>query len=212
MTEKLNEKRIMRILDSVYEKALSGAGPIESAYELAEKHMKEGGDRYEQANSLIRWQCAKTGTTGFLTGLGGLITLPVSVPADLISVTFVQTRMIAAIASMGGYDIKDDKVKTLVYCCMAGDGAKEMIKKLGIEFGKRISLQMIQKISGKTLTAINQKVGFRLLTKFGEKGLVNLGKGIPLVGGVIGSIFNTATTNTIGNVARNTFIQKGDSI
>ena len=30
---------------------------------------------------------------------------------------------------------------------------------------------------------MNKAVGFRLLTKFGQTGLVNLGKAIPLVGG-----------------------------
>ena len=60
--------------------------------------------------------------------------------------------------------------------------------------------------SGKTIVAINQKVGFRLITKFGEKGAVNLGKAVPLVGGIIGATFDSVTTNTVGNIARNTFI------
>ena len=34
----------------------------------------------------------------------------------------------------------------------------------------------IQKIPGKALTKINQKIGFRFITKMGEKGIVNLGK------------------------------------
>jgi hypothetical protein len=36
------------------------------------------------------------------------------------------------------------------------------------------------------ITKINQKVGFRLLTKFGSKGVINLGKMVPLTGGIIG--------------------------
>ena len=48
---------------------------------------------------------------------------------------------------------------------------------------------------------------FRLVTKFGEKGAINLGKAVPLVGGIIGGSFDSITTNTIGNVARDTFIQ-----
>jgi hypothetical protein len=64
----------------------------------------------------------------------------------------------------------------------------------------------IKNISGKTITAINQKVGFRLLTKFGEKGVVNLGKAVPLIGGIIGGTIDSMATNTIGNIARDTFL------
>ncbi|MDO8341328.1 MAG: EcsC family protein, partial [Candidatus Woesebacteria bacterium] len=132
--------------------------------------------------------------------------MPITIPANIASVLYVQIRMIAAIAHLGGHDIKDDKVKSLVYLCMAGNGAKDLLKDLGIVVGKKIAAQTVRNISGKTISAINQKVGFRLLTKFGEKGAINIGKAIPLVGGLIGGSFDLITTNVIGNVARNTFI------
>ena len=50
----------------------------------------------------------------------------------------------------------------------------------------------IKKIPGKTLTKINQKVGFRFITKFGEKGIINLGKLVPGVGALIGGSMDYA--------------------
>ena len=50
-------------------------------------------------------------------------------------------------------------------------------------------------------------MGFRLLTKFGEKGAINMGKAVPLLGGLIGLTFDSVATNTIGNTARDTFIE-----
>ena len=50
-------------------------------------------------------------------------------------------------------------------------------------------------------------VGFRLLTKFGEKGVINLGKVTPIIGGIIGASVDSATTNSVGNVARKLFIE-----
>jgi hypothetical protein len=44
------------------------------------------------------------------------------------------------------------------------------------------------------------------VTKFGEKGVINLGKAVPIFGGLIGATFDSVATNTIGNIARNTFI------
>lgn len=93
--------------------------------------------------------------------------------------------MIAAIAIMGGHDVKDDKVRTLAYASLYGNAAKDILKDVG---------------------NIGKKVGFRLLTKFGSKGVVNLSKEIPLVGGATGAVMDGVSTNIIGNTARNLFI------
>ncbi|OUH17033.1 hypothetical protein AZ018_005109 [Klebsiella pneumoniae] len=161
----------------------------------------------KKVNSLIRWQNTKSATTGFVSGLGGIITLPVSIPASIATVMYVQISMITTIAIMGGYDVKDDRVKALVYSCLAGNAAKDILKGTGIVIGSKLSTQLIKNISRETITAINKRVGFRLLTKFGEKGAINLGKMIPLVGGVIGGTFDGVSTNIVGNIARKTFIE-----
>ena len=51
---------------------------------------------------IVNYQVAKCTTSGFVTGLGGLITLPVAIPANVSSVMYVQMRMIACLAYMGG--------------------------------------------------------------------------------------------------------------
>jgi hypothetical protein len=207
MTEELSESKIMQTLDWTYDKAVGGIPGLDSAIELAEDYSKKDGELIDQVNSLIRWQNTKAGTSGFLSGIGGLLTLPVTIPANIASVMYVQIRMIAAIAHMGGHDLNNDKVKSLVYVCLTGNAAKDILKEIGIQMGTKITTSLIKKISGRTIVAINQKVGFRLLTKFGEKGVVNLGKSVPLVGGVIGGTVDIVATNTIGNVARDTFIE-----
>jgi uncharacterized tellurite resistance protein B-like protein len=121
--------------------------------------------------------------------------------------------MIAAIAHMGGYDIKSDQVKGLVYVCMAGSQAKDILKNIGIQFGTKFSKSLIQRyVTGAALTKINQAVGFRLVTKFGTKGVVNLGKAIPLFGGIVGGSFDAITTKKIGNVACNLFVVPEEEI
>lgn len=206
MAKNLTESKIMDILDWTYEKAVNGLPGLDSAYDLAADYTKSNESLYSQANSLIRWQNTKAGTSGFLTGLGGIITLPVSVPANVASVMYVQIRMIAALAHMGGHNLHDDRVKSLIFVCLTGNAAKDILKDVGIVVGRKFAENTIKNISGKTITAINQKVGFRLLTKFGETGVINLGKTVPLLGGVIGATFDSVTTNTVGNIARDTFI------
>ena len=206
MAKDLTEGAIMRALDFAYDKAVNGVVGMDSASEIAESYMKVEGSKIDQANSLIRWQNTKAGTSGFLTGLGGIIVMPVTIPANIASVMYVQVRMIAAIAHLGGHDLKDDRVKALVYACLTGNAAKDIMKDIGIVVGRKLTENAIKNVSGKTIAAINQKVGFRLLTKFGEKGAINLGKAIPLVGGIVGATFDSVTTNIIGNIARDTFI------
>lgn len=208
MAEEINKGVIMKTLDWTYDKAVSGFPGIDSSYEMAENYLKNQPDKIKAANSLIRWQNTKAGTSGFLAGLGGIITLPVTIPANLASIMYIQIRMIAAIAVVGGYDLKDDRVKSLVYACMTGNAAKEIIKDVGLVAGRKFAIEGIKNISTKSIVAINQKVGFRLVTKFGEKGVINLGKLVPIVGGVIGGSVDSYTTNVIGNIARNTFVGK----
>lgn len=206
MAEKLTESVVMKALDWAYKNSVDGMKGIDSAKALAVEYLATDGSTRDQVNRLIRWQNTKAATTGFITGLGGIITMPVTIPADLAIVLFVQVRMIAAIAHMGGHNLKNDRVKTMIYACLVGDAAKEILKDLGIVIGTKISTKMVSKIPGKTLIAINKKVGFRLFTKFGEKGIFNLGKAVPLVGGIIGATLDAVATNTIGNMARDVFV------
>ena len=50
-------------------------------------------------------------------------------------------------------------------------------------------------------------MGFRFITKFGEKGVINLGKMVPLAGGVIGGGMDVASTTAIGHSAIKMFIK-----
>ena len=67
-------------------------------------------------------------------------------------------------------------------------------------------MSMLKKLPGTVLTKINQKVGFRFVTKFGQKGLINLGKMVPVAGGIIGGGMDFVGTRKIAKIAYKTFI------
>lgn len=94
--------------------------------------------------------------------------------------------MIAAIAKMGRYDVNSDQVQTLVYMCLTGSTIADIVKETGIQISTKSLTEAIKKIPGAVLTKINQKIGFRFLTKFGKKGVINLGKLVPIAGGLVG--------------------------
>ena len=204
--KKLDQGTIMQALDWAYDKSLNGVPGTDTAEELAISYLAGAGTLRSKANSLIRWQNTKAATSGFVNGLPGIALMPVTLPASLTVAWYVQLRMIAAIAHMGGHNVRDDRVRTLGYVCLCGNGAKDILKDIGIAFGTKLTQRAIQSVSGKVIVKINQAVGFRLLTKFGQTGVINLGKAVPIVGGMLGAAFDGVTTNTIGNVARDTFL------
>ncbi len=210
MQKVLSQADMMNLLDSLYSKCIQGIPMISSPIEkMADDYLQHNATVEDAAKDMINKQVIKCTTSGFITNLGGVITLPVTIPANVGSVMYVQMRMIACAAYMAGYDVHTDQVQTLVYACLAGVSVMEVAKKVGIKIGQKGLENLIDKIPGKVLIAINHKVGFRMLTKFGEKGAINLGKAIPVAGGVIGGGFDFIDTKFIGNRAYNQFI-KGD--
>lgn len=204
-----NHSFMMQLLDKAYDAAVLGSVPgTDSAEDLARDYQNDYDEPLKAAEALVRWQNVKAGTSGFVTGLGGLITIPVALPANITSVIYVQIRMIAAIAKIGGYDLHDDRVKTLVFVCLAGNSAKDVLKTAGISVATAAAKGLIKQIPKTVIGQINKAVGFRLITKFGTKGAVNLGKAVPFIGGVLGAAMDAAATNAIGNVAIKTFIDE----
>ena len=205
MADKLTLGKVDRVLNWSYNQALVSHGPIDGAIELAESYQDRHSPPKKNAESLIRYQVAKAAASGFLTGLPGILSMPVTLPANLTSVLFIQIRMIAAIAHLGGYDLNDDRVKTLCFACLCGNSPRVILKDVGIEIGKKMAMSALKRMPGRIFIEINKKVGFRLLTKFGEKGVINVGKAIPGLGGPIGGVVDAVWTKKIGKQARDIF-------
>lgn len=204
---------MMQLLDKLYEQSINGIAKVSPPVsKLANDYLQKNPTTEAAAKNFINYQIAKCTTSGFVTGLGGLITLPVAIPANISSVMYVQMRMISCLAYMGGYDTDSDQVQTLVYACLAGIALDQVIKGVGIRFGEKFAVAMVKKIPGEVLIKINQKVGFRFLTKFGTKGLINLGKAVPVVGGVISGGLDFAETRLIADRAYQLFIKGNISV
>lgn len=194
-------------LDKVYDLAINGIPKMEKPIaQLAEEYKSKHKSSEDAIKEFVRIQKLKATTTGFVTGLGGLLTLPVTIPADLASSLYIEIRMIAVIAALRNYCIYDDRVRTLVYICIVGNTAGDIIKQVGIKGSEQIvAKKILPKISGEIIKNINKAIGFRLLAKGGSKGLINIGKAIPILGGVVGATYNNIETNVYAKKAMKMF-------
>lgn len=211
MTEDVNGEKsgaLATIEDTLvwaYDHAIEGFWGRSGAEQCAQEHLRSQGDAEAAINALISWSIWEAGGAGFLTNMGGVITLPVAIPANVASVLFIQLRMIAAVAHIRGYDAKSHQVRTLAMACLCGTAATDALKDVGINIGTKLATQALNQVSGAALTRINQAVGFRLLTKFGTTGVVNLSKFLPLIGGLVSGGIDATTTSAVGQAAKELF-------
>ena len=124
---------------------------------------------------------------GFVTGLGGFVTLPVALPANVAGFYLIATRMAAAIAHLRGYDLSRAEVRSAVLLSLVGADSDDLLKKAGYASTGRLANLAAERLPGPVLMAVNKGVGFRLLTQVGRKTFGRLGRGVPLMGGVIGA-------------------------
>ena len=195
-----------RLVAQVVEFGIRGVGPLSTAVQTAEEHLiTAGGDREAAVQRLIATHVRLAAATGFVTGLGGFVTLPVTVPAAMAGLYIIATRMTAGIAHLRGYDVETDEVRSGILVALLGSAGAAVLRNTGVQVGQRSTAAALQRLPGRVLTELNRRVGYRLVTKAGEKGVINLTKLVPLVGGPIGAAVDGVSCKTIAGYAMRTF-------
>ena len=206
VTEDDNSNLIKTTLEWIADAGINGLGVLPSAKQVAEDHLNKAASVEDAINSVIAWSTAYAAGTGFVTGLGGIAAMPITIPAGLAASYALGANTAAAVAYLRGYDIHSEQLRTMVLLCLIGEAGEEILKNAGIAIGTKMFQKLIKQIPGKVLIEINKKIGFRLITKAGEKGVVNLMKMVPLVGGVVGGTFDGIFVNGCGKAAKKVFV------
>ena len=129
----LTSTAAQRVLDWSYHRAVKGAGKGEPVPQLAATYLaRAGGDPEAAIQEFLRYARRRVGTVSFLTGLGGLATLPVAIPAEVANTLYMQLRMVTVIAALRGYDLNDDRVQTMTLITLPGNAAAASLKEAGI--------------------------------------------------------------------------------
>ena len=207
-TSGLDQEKLLLLLNSLYSKVLDGIPVISRPLEnFANAYIYKSTTRRGAAKKLIDAQVIKCLTSGVVTGFGGIITLPVTIPANVASVLYFEMRMAAALAYIGGYDTESSETRALVFACLSDVNVSHVLVKNNATAEKKFAYSIGKKIPEKTLVAINERVALKLLSKLGTKGAANVGKMIPLFGAGLGGVLDLAESRMIGDRAYRWFIE-----
>lgn len=212
MKQSRKQKEVVRapaggkLAEYLLEKGIGGVGPLSSAEDLAREYLDDASYASNEArvDALILRETTKNFATGFLTGLGGFITLPVAVPTALGASWVLQARLAAAIARIHGHDLASPSVRTSILLSLAGDVAREAMGDLGVPFssGSRLTRRAVEQVPGRALVEINKRIGLKLLARAGERTVSNFSRFVPLLGGVVGGTLDAVVCRMVARTAQ----------
>lgn len=200
---KIAPKFASNYVRTVLDRAIDGFGPMKSASSTADaKLVDNGGDVENAIRGLIRLHVGLAGVQGFVTNLGGVATVPVTVPANVLGVTLVQCHLVAGVAHLRGYDLEDPRVRNAILACMLGeDAVNELVKK------KRIpSSPMALATSPVHDPGLDHQVDSEVTTELfgkvaGRRAATLIARRVPLLGGGVGAASDGMSTYQIGTYA-----------
>ncbi|MCY7397079.1 MAG: EcsC family protein [Nocardioides sp.] len=190
-------------LQKVLDRAVRGVGPFDPAAQVAAQALEEnGGDVTRAVQALVSSHSRLAATQGFVTNIGGLVTMAVAVPANVTGLTLVQLRLHAALAHLHGRDLSDAGVRSAILVTLLGHGETEALVKKGKLPGNARWLASSGTTAADTPQLVATQVAATLIGQLGGKQLAaTVGKRIPLFGGVVGAGTDARSTWKLGHQA-----------
>ena len=193
------------LLDQLYPKAVSGLPLLETPEKLAAPYLRRGASR-ARAEAMIGRHITLSGLTGFVTGLGGWLSMPVTLPANLAGVALLQLHMAASCAVLAGRDLDDSDTRTEVVECLLktregepNTEQEETLSRVTVKLAEK-GVRSITKASFLwSAAAAGRRIGGRIA------------RGVPFLGGVIGAISDAYNTRIVARHTLDTYFPRNDS-
>jgi hypothetical protein len=198
------------VLRRLLEVAIDGSGRLPSAKASAAKHLQRHGGAVEDAiQGLIDQHVRLASAQGFATNLGGVAALPIMLPANLTGVAVLQTRMVAAIAHLRGYDLNDNRVRTALIMCLLG--GEQMARRIvdGTLPTSPLAVATAPMFDPALDATVAQQVLHDLTARVGGKNVaLAITRRIPILGGGIGAAMDGIATHQIGAYAKSELVTR----
>ena len=193
------------LVSKLMDVGIDGLGPLDSVAKVVDEAKADQGDGEKAIDSIVRSHLKMGAAGGFVTGVGGLFTMTISLPANIVGFYVLATRMVGSIAKIRGYDLDKPEVRTAVLLTLVGADSQDLLAKAGVTGGGRLAQVAIQWLPKAAVMVINKGVGFRLATQLGSKTLSRWTRAIPVAGGFVGAGLDGYLMNKIADHARREF-------
>jgi len=200
-------RRALEVFNAAVDRGIEGLPPLSSSWELAVSYLENRSfpSPDQRVDTLIRREARKNALCTAVTNLGGVMTLPLAVPANAYTSFAYQARLAAAVALVYGHDIRSHKVRVLVGLSMAGRRAVDLLKTLGVRFTTMLLERSAAQLSEKVLADIGTGVGVRMMAQGGEQAAGILLKAVPLASAVVCGAIDWNYCRAVGRVSQDIF-------
>ena len=184
---------------AILERAIDGIGPVPGAAKSAEHALAEAhGDTDKAIDAVISTHVRLAGAQGFLTNLGGLVTMAVTAPANLAAVAVLQCHLAATILYIRDYDLDDPNVRDAALVCLLDDDSRRALAK---DARTDVSPEALVKglHAPNVRVLISRAVVGDLVAGIGGKRVAAFAaKRIPVLGGAVGAAGDALSTRRVG--------------
>ena len=197
-TAETAETAFRKLVSDVLERCSSGIQRDVERLRTKHPHMS---DR-ELANIVVARYRRRAGCAGALTGAGGAITMPVTIPAGVLTSWVIATQTVLAVATVYDYSPDDEQLLFDVMMVIAADSVVATLQQMTSISAQHVSKRAIQKyVTREVMVHINKVVPRKVLTKAGQQSLTSFTKLAPLVGAPVGYCFEHVFITGVGRKA-----------
>ena len=184
-------------------RAIAGVGPLPAASKAADAQLREQqGDVEKAVHEVIENHVRYAAAQGFLTNVGGLVTVALTIPTNITGLALVQCRMVAGIAHLRGYDLDDPRVRNAILVSVLGEDAVNALVKRRKIPAPPMALATAPHHDPNLDATISVEVATDLISRVAGKRLATtIGRRVPVVGGLVGAGADGYVTWRIGRYA-----------
>jgi hypothetical protein len=188
---------------------IKGVGPLDPVAEVVERARAKQTDPEKVIDEICSDHVRLAAGGDFVTGVGGIVTMPVALPANVVGFYVLAGRMVAGLVTVRGYDLDDPATRTAISLTLVGADPNEILRKAGVPGGKMAQIAL-DRVPNAARSVISKGVGFRLVSQMGARLLGRLGRAVPLAGGVIGAGLDGYLMGRLADHARAEFPQRDE--
>lgn len=186
-----------------FDRAVDGVGPLKGAAESADHKLADcNGNVDEAIGKLIDSHVRLAGAQGFITNLGGVVTMTMAIPANISGLALLQCHLVAGIAHLRGYSLTDPRVRNAVLACVLGADAVERLVKDHRLPGAPMVLATAPHHDPELDHRIATEVATTLMAQVaGKRTAAMIGRRMPVIGGGVGAVTDGWDTYRVGRYA-----------